>query len=92
MREILGGNMKIHVAVYEESLFDLRGGKTFLRRGANTPSCPPPLKETLITSLSPIKTTQHSLAQAIPGMCEKVLECNYKPQQLTLYGNSSGVL
>ena len=25
IREILGGNMKTHVAVYEEGLFDLRG-------------------------------------------------------------------
>ena len=29
IREILGGNMKTHVAVYEEGLFDLREGKTF---------------------------------------------------------------
>ena len=29
IREILGGNMKTHVAVYEESLFDLRGAKLF---------------------------------------------------------------
>ena len=35
--------MKTHLAVYEEGLFDLRGGKTFLRGGgANAP-----LKETL---------------------------------------------
>ena len=26
IQEILGGNMKTHVAVYEEGLFDLRGG------------------------------------------------------------------
>ena len=37
--------MKTHLAVYEEGLFDLRGGKTFLR-GANAPSRSP-LKETL---------------------------------------------
>ena len=30
-REILGGNMKTHVAAYEEGLFDLRGGKLFLK-------------------------------------------------------------
>ena len=42
---ILGGNMKTRVAVYEEGLFDLRGGKTFLggEGGAN----PHPPKETL---------------------------------------------
>ena len=51
IREILGGNMKTHVAVYEESLFDLRGGgKTFLR-GANAPSAPPP-KEPLLSGRS----------------------------------------
>ena len=37
--------MKTRVAVYEEGLFDLRGAK--LLRGANAPSRPPPLKETL---------------------------------------------
>ena len=26
IREILGGNMKTHVALHEEGLFDLRGG------------------------------------------------------------------
>ena len=30
IRESLGGNMKTHVAVCEEGLFDLRGGKPFL--------------------------------------------------------------
>ena len=29
IRKILGGNMKTHVAVYEEGLFDLRGAKLF---------------------------------------------------------------
>ena len=29
IREILGGNMKTHLAVYEEGLFDLRGGEPF---------------------------------------------------------------
>ena len=29
VREILGGNMKTHLAVYEEGLFDLRGAKPF---------------------------------------------------------------
>ena len=29
IREILGGNMKTHLAAYEKGLFDLRGGKTF---------------------------------------------------------------
>ena len=28
-RKILGGDMKTHVAVYEEGLFDLRGAKLF---------------------------------------------------------------
>ena len=27
--EVLGGNMKTHLAVYEEGLFDLRGAKLF---------------------------------------------------------------
>ena len=51
VREILGGNMKTHVAVYEEGLFDLRGGKTFLRgdKCPLSPPPPPPLKETLYT-------------------------------------------
>ena len=40
IREILGGYMKTYVAVYEEGLFDLMGGKTL--RGANAPSRPPP--------------------------------------------------
>ena len=37
--------MKTHVAVYEEGLFDLRGGKTFLR-GGKCSLWPP--KETVI--------------------------------------------
>ena len=52
IREILGGYMKTYVAVYEEGLFDLMGGKTL--RGANAPSRPPPpptLKETLQLAL-----------------------------------------
>ena len=32
-----GGNMKTHVAVYKEGLFDLRGAKLF-KGGANAPS------------------------------------------------------
>ena len=43
IREILGGNM----GVYEEGLFDLGGGKTFLREGQMPLPPPPPLKETL---------------------------------------------
>ena len=40
--------MKTHLAVYEEGIFDLRGGKTILRE-ANSPYCPPPpQKETLM--------------------------------------------
>ena len=35
--------MKTHLAVYEEGLFDLRGGKTFLRGG----QMHPPPKETV---------------------------------------------
>ena len=53
IREILGGNMKTHVAVYEEGLFDLRGAKLF--NGGNAPSRPP--KETLKV-LSAELTTQ----------------------------------
>ena len=43
---IQGGNMKTHVAVYEEGLFDVRGGgaKPFLR-GGKYPLCPPPKKK-----------------------------------------------
>ena len=54
IREILGGNMKTHVAVYEEGLFDLREGQTFLGGGggANAFSAPPPpTKETLNSEL-----------------------------------------
>ena len=42
VRKILGGNMKTHVAVYEEGLLDLMGGKTFLRGGGQMPSLAPP--------------------------------------------------
>ena len=35
-----GGNMKTHQAVYEEGLFDLRGGKTLWGGGANGPPHP----------------------------------------------------
>ena len=41
IREILGGNMKTRLAVYKDGLFDLRGGKTFLRRGEYPPPPPP---------------------------------------------------
>ena len=41
IREILGGNMKTHVAVYEEGLFDLRGAKLF-KGGQMPPLAPPP--------------------------------------------------
>ena len=33
----LGGNMKTHLAVYEESLFDLRGGGGKLFKGGKWP-------------------------------------------------------
>ena len=42
IREILGGNTKTHLAVYEEGLFGLRGGAKPFRGGANAPSRPPP--------------------------------------------------
>ena len=47
MREILGGNMKTHLAVYEEGL-SFKGGQNFLR-GTNAPlkNPSPPPKETL---------------------------------------------
>ena len=35
--------MKTHLAVYEDGLFDLRGGKVFLR-GGKCPLSPPPPK------------------------------------------------
>ena len=39
IREILGGNMKTHVAIYEEGLFDLGGAKLF--QGGQCPLSPP---------------------------------------------------
>ena len=47
IREILGGNMKTHLAVYGEGLFDLRGGKC--------PFSPPPpnVESSLIGLLIP---------------------------------------
>ena len=53
--------MKTHVAVYEESLFDLRGGKTFLRGGGKYPLSLP-LKETL-------------LMHVILNICKTVIKC-----------------
>ena len=37
IQEILGGNIKTHLAVYEEGLFDVRGGP---KGGPNAPSSP----------------------------------------------------
>ena len=41
IREILGGNMKTHLAVYEEGLFDLRGAKLFKGGGGEMPPLVP---------------------------------------------------
>ena len=40
--------MKTHLVVYEEGLFDLRGGKTFLKGGGQMLPLTPSLKETLV--------------------------------------------
>ena len=42
IREILGGNMKTHLSVYEEGLFDLRGGGGRCPLSPPAPSPPPP--------------------------------------------------
>ena len=62
IREILGGNMKTHLAVYEEGLFDLRGSKLFSGGGgANAPSCPPSLKRNPGTSIFQIYSQSHEI-------------------------------
>ena len=41
VRGILGGNMKTRVAVYEEGVFNLRGGAKLFKGGGKCPLSPP---------------------------------------------------